>query len=293
MPALRLPPCLLAGLCAWALLQPAPGRAADQADPLEAGLQCFADLDYTCAVELLGAACADTALPPERLRLGLARLSESHLALGQREAAVAVLLRLLEVEPGWGPPEDAPPKLRAALEEARRRRSPAPPPAGTAAIAPEAPHTTLRLGLAGGGEFLLGRDAELMDHGPLVELEASLALNALVRVGLGLRWSEHGILATDRDQALQALGAWLGVGLAGDLGALGLSASLGVGVHHFGVLDEEAKTGLWLPFHLGIDVSLLDWLRLGLSLTPAFTVLPDEGRTSTTLSLAAGLQFEL
>ncbi|HOX42775.1 MAG TPA: tetratricopeptide repeat protein [Myxococcota bacterium] len=295
MPEPRLPSGLLVGLCAWALLLPTPARPADQADPLEAGLQCFAELDYACAVELLGAACTAPYLPAERLRLGLTRLAESHLALGQREAAVAALQRLLEREPSLALPAEAPPKLQAALEEARRLRTPGPGPgdARADAQAEARADTWLRLGLGGGGEFLLGRDAELLQHGPLLELEASLELNALVRVGLGLRWSQHGLRTEGRDAALQALGAWLEVGVAGDVGPVGLQAMLGFGLHHFGVLGEEAKSGVWVPLRLGVDFRLLSWLRLGVCVVPALTALPDEGRTSLTIGLAAGLQFEL
>ncbi len=208
----RLSTHLVAGLCALALFAPAATRGADdgaRADPLEAGLQCFADLDYACAVELLGAACAQKGLAPARLRLGLARLAESHLALGQREAAVAALLGLLELEPGLALPDEAPPKLQAALEEARRRRAPAPAPAPAAAQAapPAAEAAWLRLGLCAGGEFVLGQDAEHLAHGPLLGIEASFGLNDLVRVGLGLRWSEHGILAAQDERAVEALGA--------------------------------------------------------------------------------------
>lgn len=278
------PPRAWASALSWLLVASAlAGEAGPSDDPLEAGLTCHESLDFACAVDLLGAALERENLPPERARLGLLRLAESHLALGQREAAVAALGRLLEREPDFhGAPEDGP-KLRAALEEARRR-SPSP---GTR----DEPWG-LHLGLSAGAELLVGADADSLQAGPLVELRLGVELNELARVSVSLRWASHDLKAAG-GEALHLVAGCLGVGLGGELGPVGLEGMIGVGASRFGILEVEGKTGLWLPLRLAADLRLLPWLRLGLGLSPAWTVLPSEGRSSFTLGLAGEITFVL
>jgi hypothetical protein len=257
---------------------------------LAAGLECFEQLDFECAIELLGAAAASGRITRNETLVDIYRkLAESHLALGQRKEAVDRFADLLRLDPGYRiTSAEISPKILDALEEARERiksetREPVP------VVPPSLPEPFMELGMSGGAEFLVGEDNRLLDTGPAVELEANFLLGGAWRTGIGLRYAFHGVSASDHD--VHAAGAWASFGGEWNPGIFALAAHAGVGFVHFGILNEEGKTGLWLPLRLCAGFQLTPAIHLGLVVSPGWLITFDE-ETRSSFTLSVGGRFK-
>ena len=72
------------------------------ADTYAAGLACYEQLDFHCAIELLSAAAREeSGGDPARLLDIYRKLADSHLALGRREEAIADFMQLLHRDPNY------------------------------------------------------------------------------------------------------------------------------------------------------------------------------------------------
>ncbi len=287
--------------CSMVLLCGAPGARAEQADqadkdaagdPYAAGQACFEQLDFACAVDLLTAAAYATHASDHARRIDIQRkLAESHLALGQRNKAVSAFELLLRIDPRYR--IDAPgtsPKILAALEEARsKQKAPAATRRDGTQVQVRQPEAgrSVRIGLAGGAEFLVGGDRRLLEIGPVVDLDLMYQFSENWLLGGGLRWAAHSL--ADDDSTLHLVGGWAGTGPAFRLGPVLLAGTFGFGVSRFGIPDREGKTALLLPLRLTTDVRLHDMFELGLSFSPSLVLSLGDFRSSLTLDLAARL----
>ncbi len=291
---MSLPPERMLLLAIWLIVLPAttassagddrtPERAGDA---FSAGLACYEQLDFSCAVDLLTAA-AWQAEPAERRRWGRIHrlLAESHLALGQRDEAVAVFVRLLRGrrdfaidEPGVSP------KILAALDQARRRLA-RETTADRAPAAAAEPERSLSLDLAGSAQFLVGRDADRLHTGGGLELALLYRYTSHWLLGGGARWAVHSLAGADRRLHLGA--GWAGAGPCWSLGPLELAGVVGLGVGHFGVPQRDSRTALLLVGRLGASWRVHPRLALGLFFAPSGWICPDGPDNS--LTFAVGL----
>ncbi|MBN2494718.1 MAG: hypothetical protein JXR96_09030 [Deltaproteobacteria bacterium] len=270
------------GLLLLALLAPAAGRAQAEADPYAAGLACFEQLDFRCAIELLSAAALTESGREHGQRIDIQRkLAEAHLALGQRPEALSRFEHLLELAPDYALEPGVSPKIRACLEEARRRIKRRTVSA-SAAGGPAA--RRFLLGLAGGVELLTGRDRELLEPGLALELQLAYRLGGPWRLAGGLRYASHDLVGGS--DSLHLGGGWIGAGAELELGAAVLGANAGLGGGYFGIAAQEGRGALLLVLHAYADWRAAVWLRLGLDCAPGLVVELEQGETSFTASIA-------
>ncbi len=122
-----MPRALIASMIFWCFFssQATDSRAQNppkQDSTYRAGLACFDQLDFSCAIELLGAAAQSGATDKNRLVDIYRKLAESHLALGQRKEAVLDFIALLEIQPAYDiTSAGVSPKIIDALDQARQR----------------------------------------------------------------------------------------------------------------------------------------------------------------------------
>ncbi len=270
------------GRVAGADRPPAPA-----ADAYRAGLACYQQLDFSCAVDLLTAA-AWQADPADRRRWCRIHrlLAESHLALGQRDEAVAAFVRLLGSRPDYAIDEPGvSPKILAALEQARRqldRESTSGRASASGAGQTEHP---LQLDLAGSAQFLVGRDADRLHTGGGLELALLYRYTSHWLLGGGARWSVHSLAGADRQLHLGA--GWAGAGPCWSFGPLELTGVVGLGVGHFGVPQRDSRTALLLVGRLGASWRVHPRLALGLFFAPSGWICPDG--LDSSLTFAVGL----
>ena len=116
-------------------------QTAPAADTYAAGLACYEQLDFHCAIELLSAAAREeSGGDPARLLDIYRKLADSHLALGRREEAIADFVQLLRRNPDYQIDKSGTsPKILDAFGEARDqlkreeqarliKKAPPPPP---------------------------------------------------------------------------------------------------------------------------------------------------------------------
>ena len=256
-------------------------------DAYLAGRTCFEQLDYRCAVELLTAAARDPRFraEPGRLVEIYRLLAESHLALRQRQQAVAAFVELLRIKDDYRPdPATTSPKLLDALDEARRRLA-ATPPGVTAGRQPAASRLALRLVPA--AQLLVGRDAELLQPGACIDLGAELRLGRHWLLAATLRYAFH--QTRDGQHTVHLAGAWAAAGPGFELGNWRLGLLAGLGAVRFGVIDREGKSALLLPLLVQLDYRLGPW-HAGLVLGPGW-LLTLESNPRSSLLLDLGLRF--
>lgn len=276
--------CWLLSVALPAMAQPA------ETDAYRAGLACFEQLDYACAIDLLTAAAYSQADPdPERWCDIHRKLAESQLALGRPDQAVEAFERLLARVPGYR--IDLPgtsPKILAALDRARRKRAPSPVPSPSPAADGTGPvHLPLRLGLFGGAEFLVGQDSRLLEIGAVVDLELTYRYTQSWALGGGLRWTSHAV--SGQDATVHLGGGWAGGGPSLAIGPLRLSGLFGLGVARFGIVGREGKTALFVPLRLAVDFLLHERILLGLGFSPSWLLSFGDFHSSLTFDLSAGL----
>jgi tetratricopeptide (TPR) repeat protein len=269
-----------------------PAAGADRsplpaADAFRAGVACYQQLDFSCAVDLLTAA-AWQAEPADQRRWGRIHrlLAESHLALGQRDEAVAVFVRLLRGRPDYAIDEPGvSPKILAALEQARRQLARESIASRTTAPGAAGPDRPLLLDLTGSAQFLVGRDADRLHTGGGLELALLYRYTTHWLLGGGARWAMHSLAGADRRLHLGA--GWAGAGPCWSLGPLELAGVAGLGVGHFGVPQQDSRTALLLVARLSAHWQVHPRLALGLAFAPSGWICPDGPDSS--LTFAVGL----
>lgn len=256
-------------------------------DTYAAGMACFEQLDFQCAIELLGAAAREeSGGDPARLLDIYRKLADSHLALGRREEAIADFVQLLRLDPDYRfEGSGTSPKILDAFGEARDRlereeqakaekQAQPPPPA----------EPWMEVGLSAGAEFLFDKDSDLLQTGAALDVQATFVLTGPWRAGGGLRYAFHHL--SENDSTLHLVGGWAAFGAALEAGPVHTQLLLGVGVARFGIPNEEGETGLLLPMQLTANIPVSGGLNLGLVAAPAWMVtLENDPKTSFTLTL--------
>ncbi len=289
MPDPKLIASLLILLCGSAAAQPATG------DAYQAGLACYEQLDYACAVDLLTAAAyAADGSDLERWCDIHRKLAESQLALGRSDRAVDAFARLLTKAPDYRLDQPGTsPKIRAALDRARQQQERRSPPAPRPPPAPEAGNhaapqeRAIRFGLAGGAEFLVGEDERLLQIGPVVDLGLTYRYAENWALGGGLRWTRHAMDHADR--AVHLVGGWAGGGPSVALGPIRLTGLVGFGVARFWVPGDDGATALLVPVNLTVDFAVHDRIVLGLTFSPSWLLRFGDFESSLTLDVSAAL----
>jgi hypothetical protein len=263
------------------------------ADTYTAGMACYEQLDYQCAIELLGAAAREESDgDPARLVDIYRKLADSHLALGRREEAVADFINLLRLKRDYRiETSGTSPKILDAFGEARERlkkeelarlekKSQPPPP----------PEPWMEVGFNAGVEFLVGDDADLLKTGAAFDVEATFVLAGPWRVGGGLRYTFHDL--AENDSTVQLVGGWAAGGAALELGPVRTQLLAGVGVARFGILDQEGKTGLLLPLRLTATIPVSGDLNMGLVIAPGWLVtMESDPKSSFTISVGGRISM--
>ena len=263
------------------------------ADTYTAGMACYEQLDYQCAIELLGAAAREESDgDPARLVDIYRKLADSHLALGRREEAVADFINLLRLKRDYRiEAAGTSPKILDAFGEARERlkkeelarlekKSRPPPP----------PEPWMEVGFCAGAEFLFGNDADLLKTGAAFDVEASFVLAGPWRVGGGLRYTFHDL--TENDSTVQLVGGWAAAGAALELGPVHTRLLLGVGLARFGILDQEGKTGLLVPLRVIATIPVSGDLNMGLQVAPGWLItMESDPKSSFTLSVGGRISM--
>lgn len=267
------------------------------ADTYAAGMACYEQLDYQCAIELLGAAAREEpGGDPARLVDIYRKLADSHLALGRREEAVADFVKLLRLNRAYQiEASGTSPKILDAFGEARERLKKEElarleKKSRAAARPPPPPEPWMEVGFNAGVEFLVGDDADLLKTGAAFDVEATFVLAGPWRVGGGLRYTFHD-LAED-SSTVHLAGGWASGGAALELGPVRTQLLLGVGLARFGILDQEGKTGLLLPLRLTATVFVSGDLNMGLVIAPGWLVtMEGDPKSSFTMSVGGRISM--
>ena len=268
-------------------------QTAPAADTYAAGLACYEQLDFHCAIELLSAAAREeSGGNPARLLDIYRKLADSHLALGRREEAIADFIELLRRDPDYRIDKSGTsPKILDAFGEARDRlkreeqvrlekKAPGRPP----------PEPWMEVGLSTGAEILVGDDSDLLQTGAAFEVEAHFVLTGPWRVGGGLRYSFHDLV--ENDSSLHLAGGWAAFGAALEFGPVHTQLPAGAGLARFGIPDEEGKTGLLLPLRLIATVPVSGGLNLGLLVAPGWLItMESDPKSSFTLTLGGRISM--
>lgn len=257
------------------------------AGSFEAGMLCFSRLDFVCARDLLTDALQRLPVADAERRIQARRaLAESHLALGQREAAVAQFEALLAAQPDFGIDDPGvSPKILDALAEARERLRPR--PAGPPAAEPPAP-ARFELFTDVGAEFVTGTDRRYLADGPAAGLGLLGRFGAL-RLGGWLRYTHHA--AETNSRSLHLGGGCLLAGLAWETDRWEALLAAGVGVIRFGVPAEEGRWAFWFPLRARAGWRWSGRFSTGLALTPGWMLVLDGPGASFSVSLEGVVGF--
>jgi tetratricopeptide (TPR) repeat protein len=285
-----VPRALIASMILWCFFSNHPTDSRAQNPPKQdstyrAGLACFDQLDFSCAIELLGAAAKSGATDKNRLVDIYRKLAESHLALGQRKEAVLDFIDLLEIEPAYDITSvGVSPKIIDALDQARQRiKKDKPIP-----VEPPSKPAGIEFGLTAGAELLIGDDKRLLKTGPVFEIEGNFVVSGPWRAGFGLRYTFHEL--SENSSSLHLGGAWASFGGDWQLGSVHLAALAGLGVAYFGIPNEEGKTNLVIPLRFSAGLSIGSGIQLGLVLEPNWLLsLDDSLKSSFTFCLGGRL----
>ena len=263
------------------------------ADTYAAGVACYEQLDYQCAIELLGAAAREEpGGNPTRLVDIYRKLADSHLALGRREEAIADFKNLLRLDRGYRiEASGTSPKILDAFGEARERLKkeelarlekkalPLPPP-----------EPWMEVGFNAGVELLVGQDADLLKTGAAFDVEATFVLTGPWRVGGGLRYTFHDL--AENNSTMHLGGGWAAGGAALRVGPVRTQLLAGVGLARFGIPDQEGKTGLLLPLRFTASIPVSGDLNMGLQIAPVWLVtMESDPKSSFTLSLGGRISM--
>lgn len=268
-------------------------QTAPAADTYAAGMACYEQLDFHCAIELLNAAAREeSGGDPARILDIYRKLADSHLALGRREEAISDFVQLLRRDPNYQIDKSGTsPKILDAFGEARDRlkreeqarlekKAPPPPP----------PEPWMEVGLSAGAEILVGDDSDFLKTGAALEIEAHFVLTGPWRVGGGLRYSLHDL--SNNDSSLHLAGGWAACGAALEFGPVHTQLLAGAGLVRFGILDQEGKTGLLLPLRFTATVEVSGGLNLGLLVAPGWLItMENDPKSSFTLTLGGRISM--
>jgi len=288
-----VPRALIASIIGWCLfsVQATDSWAQAPSQPdntYRAGLACFEQLDFSCAIELLSAAAQSGAADKNRLVDIYRKLAESHLALGQRKEAVSDFIALLEIQPAYTiTSAGISPKIIDALDQARQRLEKTKPIPAEPNRPPSEP-AGIEFGFTAGVELLVGEDKRLLKAGPVFEIEGNFVISGPWRAGFGLRYTFHDL--SENNSSMHLGGAWASFGGDWMLGPVHLAALGGLGIAYFGIPNEEGKTNLLIPLRFSAGLSIGSGVQLGLVLEPGWLLsLADSLKSSFTFCLGGRL----
>jgi tetratricopeptide (TPR) repeat protein len=268
-------------------------QTAPAADTYAAGMACYEQLDFPCAIELLSAAAREEpGGDPARLLDIYRKLADSHLALGRREEAIADFMQLLRRNPNYQIDKSGTsPKILDAFGEARDRLKREDQARLKKIAAPlPTPEPWLEVGLCAGAELLFGNDADFLRTGAALDLEAIFVLGGPWRLGGGLRYAFHDL--SENESTVHLAGGWAAFGAELAIGPVRTQLLAGAGLARFGIPDEEGKTGLLFPLRLTAIVPVSGGLNLGLLVAPGWLVTMESGpKSSFTLTLGGRISM--
>lgn len=297
-------------LVVWLLLSGALPAAAGEAYPgqkdLAAGLTCYRNLDYDCAVARLETALSE--FSPEKdpgflehageARLVLAMIHVSRDNLDKAETEFKTLLLLI---PGYElPGGDHPPKVRYVFDRAKKSalrlpvrkiapvpKNAPPPPATKQPAPPPPPLSPWSLSTQARLVALFGDDAEKASSGPGAALVLGFSTSNWLALHIAFAYSRHS--AAGEDAALQTMSVFM-EGLAGvDLSGFELRLGGGVGVLSMGTRDRYDHWGLTLQATAALAWPASGSWALVLGLHPSLLVTAG----GSSFFLPAGLGGEL
>ena len=263
------------------------------ADTYAAGVACYEQLDYQCAIELLGAAAREESGGDIARLVDIYRkLADSHLALGRREEAVGDFINLLRLKRDYRiEAAGTSPKILDAFGEARERlKKEELARLKKKALPPPPPEPWMEIGFNAGAEFLFGTDADLLETGAAFGVEACFVLAGPWRVGGGLRYTFHDL--SENDSTVHLAGGWAAGGAELELGPVRTRLLAGVGLARFGILDHEGKTGLLVPLRLSATIPVSGDLNMGLQVSPGWLITMEaDPQSSFTLSVGGRISM--
>jgi hypothetical protein len=105
-----------------------------------------------------------------------------------------------------------------------------------------------------------------------------------------LRYSLHDL--ANNDSSLHLAGGWAAFGAALEFGPVHTRLLAGAGLAHFGIPDEEGKTGLLVPLRITATVPVSGGLNLGLLVAPGWLItMESDPKSSFTLTLGGRISM--
>lgn len=311
----------LVGAIAFVLLAAIPA-AAEEAYPgqnnLAAGLTCYRNLDYDCALARLETALSE--FSPEKDRQYLKHVSEArmvlamiHVSRDNLDKAEAEFKTLLVLIPDYDLPEgDHPPKVRYVFDRAKKSvtrpplKKPDPDPAAQSTtlkvlrvpdlerkppppvVKKPAPSPTLwSLSAEARLIALFGDDADKASSGPGAALAFGFSTSSWLTLQIVFGYSYHS--AREEDIALQTMSLSMEGLVKIDLSAIELRLGGGVGVLSMGTEDRYDNRGFTLQAMAALAWPASGSWALVLGLHPSFLITAG----GSSFFLPAGLCGEL
>jgi hypothetical protein len=278
--------------------------AAEEAYPgqnnLAAGLACYRNLDYDCALARLETALSE--FSPEKDDHYLQHVSEARLVLAMIHVARDNLNKaeqefktLLVLIPDYTLPKgDHPPKVRYIFDRAKKSvekkpKKPPPKPKPKKIVPVPAPEPTHHWSLSATARLvaLFGEDADKASSGPGAALALGFATSDWLTLQVAFAYSHHS--AVEEDTALQTMALAMDGLVTIDLLPLQLRLGGGVGVLAMGTDDRYDHWGFTLQATVAVAWPASGSWALVLDLHPA--VLVAAGGSS--FFLPAGLSGEI
>lgn len=267
---------VLAALIGLALS--APAAEGPPADPLDAAIACYDDLDYVCADTRLAEALASDLAGPRRAE---AHLYEALLALAWRDRIRArrAVRALLAIDPHFDPGQVPPPLAKLFEEE---RPDPPPPPAAMARL----DFTVMPV---------FGQDATQWTEGLGVELGGGVLIDRRWAFEATLGYGDFAPRLFTLEGLTLLYGA-AGAGWRGLLGPIAIQAGLALGAAHIEVDGVLVDDGYWAVLAAApVDASwpLYEGLAVGARFAPLLlsTTTGDTAAASYILPLTVGLRY--
>jgi hypothetical protein len=274
--------------------------AAEEAYPgqnnLAAGLTCYRNLDYDCALARLETALAE--FSPEKDKHYLQHVSEARLVLAMiyvardhLDKAEKELKTLLVLIPDYTLPKgDHSPKVRYVFERAKKsaEKKPKEQPPKPKKVVP-VPEVMHPWSLSASGRFiaLFGDDADKARSGPGAALALGFATSDWLTLQVAFAYSHHS--AVEEDSALQTMSLSMDGLVTIDLLPVELRLGGGVGVLAMGTQDRYDHWGFTLQATFSLAWPASGSWDLVLGLHPS--VLVTAGGSS--FFLPAGLSGEI
>ena len=249
-------------------------------DALERGVACYEALDYACAETALAEALA---VPLDREKAVRARHYQALVSLANRDepAARRAVRALLVLDPEFAPGRQAPPRLRAIVDETRQRDV-------DPRIAPVArvDATSIRV---------FGADAERWTEGLGVEVAGGVDFDGRWRLELSAAYGDH----RPKTFTLEGLGL-LSLGAAAlrsfSVGPLRVAVGVGAGATRVaidGVTGDETYWGGHTIAPVDVALPLGAGFSVGVRTGPMVLAVEDDGRAafSLLLPIAGGLRY--